>query len=427
MAPLGWIAAGALYFAGGTCHEEKMSTRSSGYALFFSSVGHSFSHILMLLYPTVVLALERSFGLGYDDLIVLATPGFILFGIAALPAGWLGDRWSAERMMVLYFLGSGLSAMLTGLAQGPMGLLVGLTFIGLFASIYHPVGIAWLVRNAEKRGRAMAWNGIFGSIGVGSASLLAGVLTDFISWRAAFLIPGAICTAIGIALAVLVGKGSVVADTEDRTPDVAVNQRDMIRVFVVLSITMLGTGLVGQIVMVAMPKIFENRLGDLLGGGTLGVGFLVSAVYIATAIAQIPGGWCADRFPLKTVYLLAWAAQMPLYILAAPLLGLPLLATVVLVAVVNVFATPVENVLLARYTPARWRATAYGAKFVLALGVSALGVPLIGFVYAQTGGFYWLFIILAATAAGVAVAAAFLPGTPRAASLRGTLAQQPAE
>ena len=175
------------------------------------------------------------------------------------------------------------------------------------------------------------------------------------------------------------------------------------------------------------PKIFEDRLGDLLGSGTLGVGFLVSAVYIVTAVAQIPGGWCADRFPLKTVYLLAWAAQAPLYILAAPLLGLPLLATVILVSVANTFATPVENVLLARYTPARWRATAYGAKFVLALGVSALGVPLIGFVYAQTGGFYWLFVILAATAAVVAAAAAFLPGTPRAAAARGTLAQQPAE
>src|SRR5262249_30890095 len=161
-------------------------------------------HLLMLLYPTVVLTLESRFGLSYGELMWLFVPGLVLYGVAALPAGWLADRWSAERMMVLFFAGSGLAGIVTGLAPGPVGLAVGLALIGFFGSIYHPVGTAWLVRNAENRGRMLGWNGIFGSIGIGAGPLVAAGLTTLYGWRAAFIVPGLASLALGIALAVLV-------------------------------------------------------------------------------------------------------------------------------------------------------------------------------------------------------------------------------
>src|SRR5579885_2797343 len=155
-----------------------MNSRSAALSLAFANVGHLFTHLLMLLYPTVVLALEGRYGLSYGELLALSMPGFVLYGVMALPAGWLSDRWSAEYMIVIYFLGSGGAAIATGFADGPVGLAIGLTAIGLFGSIYHPVGVAWLVRNAENRGRVLGWNGIFGSLGVGVASFVAGGLTD---------------------------------------------------------------------------------------------------------------------------------------------------------------------------------------------------------------------------------------------------------
>ena len=161
-------------------------------AQHFSNVGHLISHLLMLLYPTIVLTLERQFSLGYGELLALSVPGAALYGLCALPAGWLGDRWSAEYMMVIFYVGSGLAAILTGLATGPLGIAIGLTLIGLFGAIYHPVGIAWLVRNAENHGRALGLNGLFGSIGVGSASLVAASLTALAGWRSAFIVPGAV-------------------------------------------------------------------------------------------------------------------------------------------------------------------------------------------------------------------------------------------
>ncbi|HZS82625.1 MAG TPA: MFS transporter [Stellaceae bacterium] len=402
-----------------------MSTQSARLSMAFSNVGHFFTHLLMMLYPTVVLALEGRWGLTYGELLSLSLAGYILYGVAALPAGWLGDKWSAEGMMILFFLGSGGAAVATGLASGPLGIASGLALIGVFGSIYHPVGIAWLVRNAANRGGALGWNGIFGSLGIGLAALIAGALTQFISWRAAFIVPGALSIIIGLVLALAVRAGIVVAAKADRKPEPEASRADVMRAFIVLSITMLCAGLVSQAFIVALPKIFAERLTGLTDGGILGAGGFVTLVFLLASATQIVGGWLADRYSLKSVYIWSWAVQLPLFLIAVRLVNLPLLAAMMAVECFNVLATPAENSLLVRYTPARWRATAFGAKFVLALGVSSAGVPLVAITYDRTGDFLWLFLALAVLAAIIAFSGLFLPGERRAPAP--TRAIQPAE
>jgi FSR family fosmidomycin resistance protein-like MFS transporter len=392
-----------------------MSPRSARLALFFANAGHVTTHLLMLLYPTVVLALEKSFSLSYGELMLLSLPGTVLYGAGALPAGFLGDRWSAERMMVLFYLGSGLAAIATGLATGPLGLGIGLGLIGLFGSIYHPVGIAWLVRNAENRGRILGWNGIFGSIGVGVAPATAGALTQWIDWRAAFLVPGAVALLLGVALAAFVRSGAVVAAKTDLKPQPEPGRGDIRRAFVALSITMLAAGIVYQALTVALPKLFEQRLTALTAGSMLGAGGFASLVFAEGMFIPLIGGWLADRYSLKWVYVGSWLCALPALLLSAQLFELPLFAATMVVFSLMSLATPAENALLVRYTPGRWRATAFGAKFVLSLGVSSLGVPLVAFIFDRTGGFAWLFLVLGALAAAIVGAGVFLPRESEAA------------
>ena len=149
-----------------------------------------------VLYATAVLYLPQVFDLPYGELLSLSSLGLMLFWVAALPAGWLGDRWSQVGMMVIFFLGIG--GIVTGLADGPDMIFAGLTLIGLFAAIYHPVGIAWIVASARKQGMSLGINGAFGNAGNSIAPVFVGVMIDyfswraaFFSWRAAFVIPGA--------------------------------------------------------------------------------------------------------------------------------------------------------------------------------------------------------------------------------------------
>ena len=386
-----------------------MNRKAARWPIVFANVGHSLTHMLMLLYPTVVLTLGGRFDLSYGELMWLAVPGMVLYGFAALPAGWLGDRWSAERMMILFFAGSGVAAIVAGLAQSPFGLAFGLGLIGLFGSIYHPVGTAWLVRHAENRGRMLGWNGIFGSIGVGAGPLVAASLTTLWGWRAAFLVPGFCCLALGAALALLLRGGAAAAVTTDRRPHPEPGSADIRRAFVLLSVTMLATGIVFQAYSNVLPKLFEQRLPGLTAGGLMGTGGLVALVFMASAGFQMLGGFMADRVPMKRIYLLCWAVQAPVLFAATRLFELPLLAASLFCFSMIAIATPTENALLAHYTPARWRATAFGAKFLLSLGVSALGVPLVAVIYDRSGDFIWLFAVLGSLAAVVAAAAAFLP------------------
>ena len=401
-----------------------MNPRSATLALVFAGVGHFFAHLLMLLYPTVVLVIEGRWGMSYGDLLSLSLGGFVLFGLGALPAGWLGDRWGAERMMVVFFVGAGGAAIATGFAGGPIAVALGLAAIGLFGSIYHPVGTAWLIRNAANRGRALGWNGISGSIGLAVAPFIAGALAQVLSWRAAFIIPGALCSAIGLALLCMVRTGNVIAAAVDRRPEPPASRGDTVRTFIVLSFTMLVDGTISQAIPVALPKAFAAGLSSLTDGGTFDAGGFVTLVFLVAATGQLAGGWLADRFAMKAVYIFAWAVQAPLFFAAAQAQNVPLLATMMAVNYLGVLATPAENALLARYTPARWRATAYGAKFVLALGVSTIGVKLVAITYDSTGSFAALWLALGGCAGFVALAALFLPGRLRGVPV---LAPQPAE
>jgi MFS transporter, FSR family, fosmidomycin resistance protein len=183
-------------------------------------------------------------------------------------------------------------------------------------------------------------------------------------------------------------------------------------------------GTISQAIPVALPKAFADGLTGLIDGGTRGAGGFVTLVFLVAATAQLAGGWLADRFAMKAVYILAWAVQAPLFFVAAQARDVPLLAAMMAVNYLGVLATPAENALLARYTPARWRATAYGAKFLLALGVSTIGIKLVATTYDRTESFATLWLALGGCAGLVALAGLFLPGRLRRAPL---LTAQPAE
>ena len=396
-------------------------------ALVFSSIAHTYAHLFMLLYPTAVIGIERALGLPFGELITLSLPGFILFGAGAMPAGWLGDRWSPIGMIGVFFFGTGIAAILTGLASTKLEIALGLGLIGLFASIYHPVGIPWLVRNATQKGRALGINGIFGMLGIAAGAVVAGALTEFIGWRAAFVVPGAIAVATGIAFVLVVRGGGVAGPAADTKPEVEPSRRDMIRVFSVLVVTIFTIGLVFHASSVSLPKLFSLRVGNVIGDGAFGVGGLVTLVYLTAVPGQYFGGWLADKYPLRRVYFFAFFFLTPAMFMVGIAAGVPLLIAAVVMTNINVIAAPAENMLLLRYSPSRWRSTIFGAKFVLSLGASSLGVPMVAYVYGVTGDFYWIYASLAGACAVATAAILFLPGGKTADSDAAVSVASPAE
>lgn len=391
----------------------------------FVNVGHTYAHLFMLLYPTVVLALEGTWGLGYAELLPLGVAGYFLFGVGSLPAGWLADRWNSARLMVMFFVGTGAASILTGLALGPWTLALGLTLIGLFASIYHPVAIAWLVGSDDRPGRALGINGVYGAAGISGAALVAGFLAEVINWRAAFIVPGVVCVCTGAWFALRLIAGKVVMERhsyrQNRTQPSADEAR---RGLFMLLFAILFTGLIFQMMSVVMPKLFQARLGDVIGTGALAAGILVSLVYAISACGQYVGGILADRHDERWIYPVSYGVQVLVLSLALATENIWLVAIVALSVTLQTGTATVENCLIARYTPTGWRATVYGTKFVLALGLSSLGVPLVALIYGTSGSFdgvFWALIACAAIAMAVGIA------LPRTAGSAMAPAIQPAE
>ncbi|MED5227322.1 MAG: MFS transporter [Pseudomonadota bacterium] len=387
-----------------------MSDQNFKYTQVFSNTGHALSHLFMMIYPTVVLALEVEFSQPYHVLISLMLAGNILFGAAALPAGYLGDKWGAINMMVVFFLGTGLSAILVGFANNEIQIVLSFALVGFFGSIYHPVGIAWIARTINNRGKALGINGVFGSAGMGIAPIMAGILTDLFSWRAAFIIPGIFCVAIGVILLVFSFKGLIQEYEPEVERDILESpEGDMKKGILLLLFTVACTGLIYQATSFMLPKLIEMRLSDFLGDGLIGVGAMVSIIYFLSGGMQLLGGWMADRFQLKRVYLICWVLQVPLLIIAGFLNTALIFPVLAMMVVANTIGSPAENSLFARYSPPQWRSTAFGVKFVLALGVAALAVPLVSWAHKLVGEFTWLLVALAIIAVVAAIVTLMLP------------------
>jgi MFS transporter, FSR family, fosmidomycin resistance protein len=391
-----------------------MTRISTNLTLAYSCLAHAYTHMFILLYATVVLVLEREWGLTFSELQWLSVPGFVMFGVAALPAGWLGDKWSSPGMMAVMFFGLGIASFVVGMAEGTTGVLVGLTLIGTFAAIYHPVGIPWLMKNAENPSRALGLNGVFGSGGTAIAAITAGALSEYWTWRAAFIVPGTLSFATGIAFLWAMRAGYIVEAETDRRPLPQSSTGDMKRAFMVLAFTVVCTGMIFQSTSVSLPKIFDERLTSWLTGdggeiSAIGIGGFVTIAYACAAFAQIIGGELAERYNLKWVYLLSQLSQVPILLLAWASHSPVLIVLAALMVSLNVVGQPAENTLLGRYTPLAWRARVFGAKFVLTLGISSLGVMMVPVLHKWTGNLDFLFFIMAGFAGLAGIIAMMLP------------------
>jgi MFS family permease len=360
------------------------------------NLGHALDHLCMLIFPTVVLAMSVELGRGYADLLPLSLGGFIAFGACSIPAGWLADRWSRTGTMTVFFFGIGAASILTGFASGPAQIALGLTLIGVFAAIYHPVGIAMLVANRDNVGRVLGVNGVFGNVGVAFSALSAGALAEAAGWRAAFIVPGVMALGAGVAFA-LVARGAQSGAPARKFTPVKLSRADLARVFAVLTVATACGGVIFNATTISMPKVFDERL-SALAHSTFGIGVLVCGVYLIAAMAQLCVGWWLDRRSLKAVFVPIVALQVPLLALAGTMDNYLMLATAVAMMFFVFGQIPINDAMIARYTAEEWRARAYAVRYVVSFGASALAVPLVAWIYRSSGDFRLLYYVLGALA-----------------------------
>jgi MFS family permease len=372
----------------------------------FLNIGHAVDHLFMLMFPAVAALAAAEFGASYGELLTLATGSFIAFGVFSLPMGWLADRFSRETMLSVFFLGIGVAMVLTCLAQERWHIVVTLTLVGMFAAIYHPVGLAMVAQGGGAVGRRLGVNGVWGNMGVAASALSIGAFADFAGWREAYLLAGGISIMLGLgwirvarATRVEGGSGKKAAGSP---------ALDWQGVLVVVLVTRTIGGFIFNAMTVSLPKVLVDRLAEFSFSATE-VGAIASAVYAAAAFTQVVVGRAIDKYSIKPIFLALVAGQTVALYLAVSSSGWPMVVISVFLMVLVFGQIPINDTLIARYTPDSWRGRVYSVKYVLSFTVSAAAVPSISFMYEAYGGFATMFTYAAAAAAVITLTVAALP------------------
>mgnify|MGYP002624539026 CR=1 FL=1 len=405
-------------------------TRDRLYFLLLN-IGHFLDHLFTLIFATVAaLALHREWGVGYAALLAYATPGFFSFGLFSLPAGWLADRWSRDGMMCVFFIGVGFAAIATGFSETPLQIGIGLFVIGTFAAIYHPVGLAIVTMKWRNTGMRIAVNGVWGNLGVACAALITGFLIDHGGWRMAFILPGVVSIAVGLAYVALRWEGIRAEHAAPKAParraggaaDPAYRAL-LLRVSAIIFLTTAVSSIIFQSTTFALPKIFDERLQGLaeqlsdwvqrlsdVGQADVAtaIGSLAFLVFAVASIAQLVVGVMLDRFGPRPVFMSVAGLQI-VFFMAMPGLSDGLAFLVALGFMLGAFGQiPINDYMIGKMASGAYRARIYGVRYVVAFSVLAVTLPLVAFVY-DTWGFDTLFHILAVAALVILAAVATLP------------------
>lgn len=380
-------------------------------SLQFINIAHFFDHFFLLIFPTAALAIAPAWNMTYAEVLLLGTPLYVMFAFGTLPSGWLGDRVDRMLLIAVFFIGCGLASVLIALSVGPVTLMFGLGVLGIFTSLYHPVGLAHVTDIGKRTGRALAINGVFGNMGLAGGALTTGIIASLAGWQAAFAVPGIISIVIGVVLFWRHHGSRKTAQAASATRQETVvtsDRRVQFLVYGVILIAALFGGIIFNALTISLPKFFDERLIGVSGDLTW-IGAATGAVFAIAAFAQLPVGELLDRFGARPILVFLLSGQIVLLIGLSQSTGWLALA-LAFVMVTMVFAEiPITSWLLSRYIKSDLRSRALSVEYILSLGMGSAIVPAIAFLHRAGYGFEFQFLLLAISAFIVLVASLFLP------------------
>jgi MFS family permease len=358
----------------------------------FINAAHFLDHYVLLIFPTVVIGLEIELGRSYAELIVLSTACFVAFGLFSLPWGWLGDHWSRRSLMAIFFFGCAASLAAAAAAPDMIWLAVALFVLGIFAAIYHPIGIPKLISHARDRGRDLAKNGVFGNLGVACAPGATAAIAFAFGWRAAFLVPAIVCAIAGIAYLWMTSEVGDKAADRAKVAEMPLSYNAAAAMFATFAALSFSAGLIFNIITVAIPKIIDERLAQDIP--LVLIGSVATMVLLVGGIAQLTVGRLVSKYPPHLLLVAIAVIQLVGVVWSMYVGGYALLAALAF-AIAGVYAqVTVADVVIARYTADAWRGRIYSVRFFLAFISSGAAIGLIAALHGR-GGF---FLVLGVTA-----------------------------
>jgi MFS family permease len=362
-------------------HDDAAARRRS---IAFLNWAHAIDHFVLLIYPTVVIGLEVIYQRPYSELIALSSAAFVAFGVFSLPAGWLADRWSRRNMMATFYFGCGGSLVLAAFAPTLMWLAVAMFVLGMFAAIYHPVGMAMLIEVSGAKGRTLAFNGVCGNLGVSLAAGISAALATWFGWRAAFLAPAALCVVTGFVYLWMTPDDRHHAKFRQKVPAVPLTPGLAVMLFGLFIVIALSAGLVFNVLTIALPKIVDEGVAQAVP--LVMVGSIATGVLVCGALAQLMVGRAVEWVPPHFIFAAVTGLGFVGNLWATYATGIPLMIALAIAVAAIYGQVTVNDMIMARYTADAWRGRVYAVRYFLLFISAAAAIGLIALLH-NSGGF----------------------------------------
>jgi len=376
------------------------------------NLGHALDHMALLIFATAVTSIAPEFGFSrWEDLMPYSAGAFLLFGLGSVPAGRLGDLWGRRNMMVVFFFGMSVTALLCAAAQNAWQMAVALTLLGAASSIYHPVGIPMLLQHARRPGATIGLNGLVGNLGIALAAILTGFMVKYVGWRMAFVAPALLSMACGLLFLRCTSRETESPAKRTSKARIALPPRLLARLFVVMTFAAVSSSLLFNFTTNGNGQLLRERFTGLVEDPAQ-LGMLLACVYAVASLAQLVVGKLIDRFALKRLYLGVVLLQIPMFLLAAHAHGWILFGLQIGFMVAIFGAIPFTDAMIVRYVDDAIRSRVSGMRLAVSFGISSLAVYALG-PMVKAAGFSSLLLAMAAIACCTAVFVLMLPGDPQ--------------
>ncbi|MEY2777537.1 MAG: hypothetical protein RLY30_1635 [Pseudomonadota bacterium] len=351
------------------------------------NAAHTMDHLVLLVFASAVSSIAVDLGMArWEDLMPYTAGAFFMFGLGSIPAGRLGDLWSRRKAMLTFFFGTGASCLIVAACQTPWQLALALTLLGSFASIYHPVGIPMLLRDAPRPGLAIGWNNLAGNLGIALAALVTGLIVQWAGWRAAFVLPGLLTIGLGLLFARVAPEEphSAARRADKHAQGIPSISGPVKRALIVMTIAASVGSILFNFTTNGNTELFRERMSLSLPD-PVAIGAALAALYTVAAFSQVIVGRLTERFALRPLFMSIVAFQSFFLLLAAQSEGWWFyLAALGFMA--SIFgAIPFTDTIVVRYVEDALRSRVTGMRIGIAFVVSSTAVGLLGPVVKSAG------------------------------------------
>lgn len=361
---------------------ENKLNREERRALLFASIAHALVHSFMLILPAVLIPIMNEFDISVTQVGFLGTLSYLMFGLGAIPSGWLTDKYGSRGLVIICLIGSGASSIFIGLSTDLVMLYAGLILLGLFTSIYHPAGLAMISRRIRNIPRALGYHGIFGNIGLAGAPLISGLIAGYGDWRDAYLLFGLLSLLIGIYFYLKpLTKGKLDGNEANHKEG-----KTLFPELIIFYLSSIIFGFVYRGTLTFMPYLFTYKVMLWEGLDPIAVGGVVTTAALLTGmLGQWLGGRAAERYSLTKTLIPLWV------IVSISLMFMGMTAQYALVIWAFIFTIfifagqPVGNTLLASYNSLKSRGKGYGLNIAIGFGIGSFSSTLSGYVAEKYG------------------------------------------